>query len=168
MLDTRNNIYYVFSISNKISNKKEVIAMKLNKKAFTLVEVLAVVAILAILATLIIPSVTKYLKGGKEDYDENLKKQLILVAKNYYAENRDRLPKRNGSISSYVTLKELTSLKYTSKDFIDSKGNNCNNDSYVTAWLNDDNDKIDYYACMKCGEEKYYDDTEGTSCWKEL
>ena len=68
--------------------------MKLNKKAFTLVEVLAVVAILAILATLIIPSVTKYLKGGKEDYDENLKKQLILVAKNYYAENRDRLPKR--------------------------------------------------------------------------
>ena len=134
--------------------------MKLNKKAFTLVEVLAVVAILAILATLIIPSVTKYLKGGKEDYDENLKKQLILVAKNYYAENRDRLPKRNGSISSYVTLKELTSLKYTSKDFIDSKGNNCNNDSYVTAWLNDDNDNIDYYACMKCGEEKYYDDEE--------
>ena len=134
--------------------------MKLNKKAFTLVEVLAVVAILAILATLIIPSVTKYLKGGKEDYDENLKKQLILVAKNYYAENRDRLPKRNGSISSYATLKELISLKYTSKDFIDSKGNNCNNDSYVTAWLNDDNDNIDYYACMKCGEEKYYDDEE--------
>ena len=132
--------------------------MKLNKKAFTLVEVLAVVAILAILATLIIPSVTKYLKGGKEDYDENLKKQLILVAKNYYAENRDRLPKNSGSISSYVTLKELISLKYTSKDFIDSKGNNCNNDSYVTAWLNDDSDNIDYYACMKCGEKKYYDD----------
>lgn len=132
--------------------------MKLNKKAFTLVEVLAVVAILAILATLIIPSVTKYLKGGKEDYDENLKKQLILVAKNYYAENRDRLPKRNGSISSYVTLKELTSLKYTSKDFTDSKGNNCNNDSYVTTWLNDDN--IDYYVCMKCGEETYYDDED--------
>lgn len=135
--------------------------MKPNKKAFTLVEVLAVVAILAILATLIIPSVTKYLKGGKEDYDENLKKQLILVAKNYYAENRDRLPKVNGNISSYVTLKELISLKYTSKDFIDSKGNNCNNDSYVTAWLNDDNDNIDYYACMKCGEEKYYDDDDG-------
>mgnify|MGYP004553235217 FL=1 len=134
--------------------------MKLNKKAFTLVEVLAVVAILAILATLIIPSVTKYLKGGKEDYDENLKKQLILVAKNYYAENRDRLPKNSGSISSYVTLKELISLKYTSKDFIDSKGNNCNNDSYVTAWLNDDSDNIDYYACMKCGEEKYYDDED--------
>ena len=134
--------------------------MKLNKKAFTLVEVLAVVAILAILATLIIPSVTKYLKGGKEDYDENLKKQLILVAKNYYAENRDRLPKVNGNISSYVTLKELISLKYTSKDFIDSKGNNCNNDTYVTAWLNDSSDNIDYYACMKCGEETYYDDED--------
>ncbi len=70
MLGTHNHIYYVFSISNKIFNKKEVIAMKLNKKAFTLVEILAVVAILAILATLVIPSVTKYLKGGKEDYDE--------------------------------------------------------------------------------------------------
>ncbi len=160
MLGTHNHIYYVFSISNKIFNKKEVIAMKLNKKAFTLVEILAVVAILAILATLVIPSVTKYLKGGKEDYDENLKKQLILVAKNYYAENRDRLPKKDGSISSYVTLKELISLKYTSKDFIDSKGNNCNNDTYVTARLNLESDNIDYYACMKCGEEKYYDDDE--------
>lgn len=131
--------------------------MKLNKKGFTLVEGIAVVVILGILSVLIVPSVTKYLQGGKENYDENLKKQLILVAKNYYAENRDRLPKNSGNISSYVTLKELISLKYTSKDFIDSKGNNCNNDTYVTAWLND-SDNIDYYACMKCGEKKYYDD----------
>lgn len=133
--------------------------MKLNKKGFTLVEVIAVVVILGILAVLIVPSVTKYLQGGKDNYDENLKKELILVAKNYYSENKDKLPGRNGSTSSYVTLKELISLKYTSKDFIDSKGNSCNNDTYVTTWLND-NDNIDYYACMKCGTEQYYDSDE--------
>lgn len=51
--------------------------MNINKKAFTTVEVLAVVVILSILGTLIVPIVSEYLEKGKQEYNLELKNQLI-------------------------------------------------------------------------------------------
>ena len=51
-------------------------------RAFTLVEMLAVVVILAILVGLIVPSVSGYIAEGKKEYNISLKKQLLLAGKN--------------------------------------------------------------------------------------
>jgi len=61
---------------------------KLNNKGFTLVEVIAVVVILAILAILLVPNVSSLLnRGGNEAYD-NLKKSILVAAKEYVNDNR--------------------------------------------------------------------------------
>ena len=78
---------------------------KVNKKGFTLVEMLGVILVIAILAGIAIASITYYLNKGKDDYNEQLKEQLVISGKEYYANNKQLLPT---SISektySYVTV----------------------------------------------------------------
>ncbi|MGM9878832.1 MAG: prepilin-type N-terminal cleavage/methylation domain-containing protein [Bacilli bacterium] len=94
------------------SEKKE----NQNKKGFTMVEVLVVVAIIAVLATTIIPIVSNYIQKGKDDYNEKLKKQLLVSGKDYFTNNKVKLPVKtylgtykDGKDYSYVSLSELLS-----------------------------------------------------------
>lgn len=65
-------------------------------RAFTLVEMLVVVGIIAALMVTVIPMVSKYIKDGKNDYNEKLKSQLLLSGKDYYSNNKDKLPVKVG------------------------------------------------------------------------
>lgn len=81
--------------------------MKQKTNGFTLVEVLVVIVILAILSMTIIEGITKYMDTAKEEYNHQLKQQLLASGKNFYSENKKRIPsKTNYQKTDIVTLSE--------------------------------------------------------------
>jgi len=128
-----------------------------NKKAFTMVELLAVIAIIGILAGVTIPSISKYVRSSKEEYKEDVKKTLTLAGKNYYSEHKSEQPQKDGIYIKQITAKELATQKYITGTFQDADQNDCTNQSYVTAVY--EKDTINYYPCLIC-EEKNYITTE--------
>ena len=124
-----------------------------NKKAFTMVELLAVIAIIGILAGVTIPSISKYVSSSKEEYKENVKKTLTLAGKNYYSEHKSEQPQKDGIYIKQITAKELATQKYITGTFQDADQNDCTNQSYVTAVY--ENDTINYYPCLICKEKNY-------------
>ena len=63
----------------------------MNKKGFTLVELLAVIVILALIAIIAFPNVTKLIKGAKEDTNTVQFKVIEDTLKNYIAEHAAEL-----------------------------------------------------------------------------
>ena len=136
---------------------------KVNKKGFTLAELLISILILAVLAIFIIPNISDYIKISKDDYNSSVKRQMLLSGKNYYSENTNLLPKDSGGkVYDWVSAQKLASLKYTSKEFIDSEDRSCMPDSFVVAYNNGIG--VKYYACMKCGDKTYMSTTEKEIC----
>lgn len=135
---------------NKINN---------NNKGFTLIEILATVSILAILAIVIIPSISDGMKSSRDEYNSKLKKQLLIAGKLYFSENKQLLPKityENQRIEdiSYVTVSEMKSLNYLTKDFIDSDGDKCD-ESFVVATKHVLSTSVKYRSCLICGDKNY-------------
>ena len=136
----------------KETNKKD-------KKGFTMIEILIVVAIIAVLAITIIPMVSNYIQKGKDEYNEKLKNQLLVSGKEYYTNNKVKLPVKNylgvyknNKDYSYVTLPEIQSENYVSKDFVDADKRECSK-SYVYVRQNDDGKDYEWHACLICSGE---------------
>lgn len=140
-----------------------------NKKAFTLVELLAVVVILAIIMGIAAISVNMVLKKGKDGVYKNYESTLKGAAESYLIydymyENGDAMPGKNES-------KNVTYIYLRNNNFIDQlkdpNGGNCDS-SYVTIKRGEDvvvNDKfsneafssnydISYEVCLICTNYK--------------
>ena len=63
--------------------------MKMNRKGFTLVELLAVLAIIAIIGMIAIPNVISLMDNSKKDQMINDANRLISLMKNYVNSNRE-------------------------------------------------------------------------------
>lgn len=89
----------------------------MNKKGFTLVELLAVIVILAALALISTTSITKILKDSKEDLYNTQILALKSTVENWGSDNLDKLPESD--TCSYLTLKDLKEyglIDYNIKD----------------------------------------------------
>ena len=121
-----------------------------SKKGFTLVEILGVIVILGILALLVSTAIMRYFQEGKDTYNENLAKQLVLSAKSYYSDNKYLLPTEvSDTMYSFVTLPTMATENYITKEFTDSEGRECS-PSYVFVMQNPDTKDYEYYPCLKC------------------
>jgi prepilin-type N-terminal cleavage/methylation domain-containing protein len=78
----------------------------INKKGFTLVELLAVIVILGILITLGITTINRIIKNVSSDVFKLNEKNLALVAEDYYKMNSTLLP-QNINSQSMVNLDAL-------------------------------------------------------------
>ena len=135
--------------------------MHKNNKAFTIVEVLAVVVIIAILAGVTIPGISKYVSSSKERYDDSLNDQALVAGKDFYTDHKSRIPNTNSTkMTDVVTFKELASLKYLSKNFVDSDGRDCMDESFVM--VNNDGSGPKYTSCLICEGIKHY--SEDSTC----
>lgn len=60
----------------------------MNKKGFTLIELIGTIVILSLALVLIIPTVTNSIKKSVEDADASTKKSIEAAARNYVSDNR--------------------------------------------------------------------------------
>ena len=97
--------------------------MKLNKKGFTLVELLAVVVILLAISTVAVSSISAAIERNKEKQD-NAKIEVILNhARLYYQSHRNTLTNKYGKNRACIMLGDLSDLtdeekKYSSGELI--------------------------------------------------
>ncbi|MGN0992504.1 MAG: type II secretion system protein [Bacilli bacterium] len=121
----------------------------INKKGFTMIEILVVVAILSVLSVVVIGLITHYINKGKNEYDNSLENQFLLAGKDYYSNYPNELPKKTGE-SNFVSLAELKSLNIVKNDFVDSDNNKCSNADSLVMITNNGEKKYTYNACLVC------------------
>ncbi len=124
---------------------------KIKRSGFTLVEVLGALVIISILATLVIPKITEYMANAKQRYNEQLKGELLLAGKSYYADNKAELPTiKTPQKFNYVTVPTMTSNNYITKDFVDSNGNDCSSSYVHVRQKTLSSNKYIYTPCLIC------------------
>ena len=84
--------------------------MKLNRKGFTLVEVLAVVVILGIIMLIAIPNVNKLIIRNKKENCEAMKKNIINATKNYFSDYRYKVSVKIDDCTSENTQAKVLSI----------------------------------------------------------
>lgn len=90
---------------------------KINKKGFTLTEILAVIAILGVILAIAVPSYNSLSKKFEKAYYEKLEGSVLAAAKSYYKENAESRPAEL-LYSNVVTFSDLKE----SKNIDDIKG----------------------------------------------
>lgn len=83
---------------------------KINKKGFTLTEILAVIAILGVILAIAVPSYNSLSKKFEKEYYDKLEGSVLAAAKSYYKENAESRPAEL-LYSSVVTFSELIGNK---------------------------------------------------------
>lgn len=130
---------------------------KLNKKAFTLVELLGVIVILGILAGIAVPSFTSYLKKAQMDTYHNYEKSMESSAENYLLMNTGLIPNIGNTVK--ITADNLIKGKFLEK-ITDPEGSStsCNN-SYIEVLRkpNTENIGLKYKVCLICKRYKSKD-----------
>lgn len=93
----------------------------MKNKAFTLVELLAVITILALLALIALPAISKQMGNSKETLYNAQIKSIEESAKAWGADNLFKLPEDDACIT--VTLGYLKDLGYIDSSVINPKNN---------------------------------------------
>ena len=121
---------------------------KLNKKAFTLIEILATVTILGVLSVVAMVSVNKIIQNAKETHYTNAEDQLELAGQSYVQQHRSALPKAVGQ-KVKIPMEKLVNTNYIEqiKDYSD---NGCDmKNSYVQVFKYSQSD-YSYVAYLDC------------------
>lgn len=119
----------------------------MNKKGFTLVELLGVVAILVILSLIIVPIVDKNLKKSKDDMHIVQIEQIRLAAENFFSDNYDLRPDTGDYCS--ISVSNLILMDYLSEDITDPADGSSFDDTFVQI-MNVGNSNRDAYTYLVC------------------
>ena len=142
----------------------------MNKKAFTLIELLAVITILSIIILIVSISVSDMLKESKQELSEAQIKSIKEATKSWSSDNMDILPTNNDC--SFILLKDLKDNGLLDSKIINPKDNKSisnemkikisskigNNGKSILDYEVDSNDTRD---CTYIGSNLYVDLLEG-------
>lgn len=123
----------------------------MNKKAFTLTELIGVITILGLIAIIAFPPLLKQIKGTQSKIDEATEILITTGASNYIDENKNDFPKINGN-KYCITLQTLVNDNKVSKDLVDSEGNKLDLNKYVKVGIS--NNQYTYDIVDSCTEVK--------------
>lgn len=113
--------------------------MNLNKRGFTLVEVLTVIVIISLLGLIITIPVTRILKKSKNDLYNVELASIKSAAKSWGADNINMLPK--GDSCKYITIRDLKKYGNLDSNIIDPRDNTPMPDDLKIKILSEVNDK---------------------------
>ena len=121
------------------------------KKAFSLVELLAVIVIVGILAVIAIVGVSRYIDKSRSEKDNQNKNNTEMATKLFMQDNKDRLPVLIGD-SVKVDFGTLRSAGYLKEDVSNSKGEDCMEKSFVRVYKLSKSE-YSYYTYLYCGKD---------------
>ena len=127
----------------------------MNKKGFTMIELLAVIVILGLLLGVGIPAVNKVLANFRIDYYKKLEGTLATAGQEFISDKRYQKPTEL-MYSRVITKEELVNGKYID-EILDYKENECAGSYVVVAKIGDKH--YEYQACLKCETDEYETDT---------
>ena len=118
----------------------------MNKKGFTLIELISVLIILTVIAALIMPSIIKYLDRNRQKSSESVEQLLINNLELYNTDNEDDLWDENTKCIN-VDIEDLM------KSNQDINLGECllSNEGALT--IKKDDDGYKYYANITCGKD---------------
>ncbi len=130
--------------------------MKINKKGFTMLELLAVIIILGILMSLAYVGVSQYLNRARNTTYHDFEKSITTGVTNYLIDHSSSIPDEGGTLK--VDVDKLVCEGYI-EDLQDPRASSktCNLESYAIVVRNKDtssNMDIDYEACLVCNGYK--------------
>lgn len=122
--------------------------IKLNKKGFTLVELLVVIVLLVVIMSVAIPSITSSLERSKQkQYDSKM--ELILSAVDIYADRHKNSIGNNSIITIVNLIDDRLITKVEVKDPFNESRTICGYYSYINQeWVS---------ICNKDGTNLYYE-----------
>ena len=119
----------------------------MNKRAFTLTEVLTVIVILTIVVLVAVPTFNKYVINFEDNYYENLKNNVKYAGMEYFNENPVLLPDKAGFYSEVT--KDTLLASGIIDNVTDSEGNPCERFDVIVK--KNKNSDYEYEPCIKCG-----------------
>lgn len=114
----------------------------MNRKAFTLVELIAVIILISLVATIAIVPISKIIKDSKSDIYEAQVSQIVLAAQNWVSDHPMELPPYIEAANNKVdlTIDYLIEQEYLEDDVINpNDGEKIKGCSKVEISLNSDN-----------------------------
>ncbi len=131
-----------------------------NRNGFSLIEILGVITILGILSVMAIVAFSHLIENSKDEKLSQEKRTLLMAAKSYYQDNRDKLPKNIGD-DSYVYAKDLLKKNYLKEEIKNKKNESCMKESYVLVHKDKKVSYI-YRVYLYCGNEKPSENDENS------
>ena len=123
----------------------------MNKKAFTLIELIAVIVILAIIMMIGVTGYNYAIGNSKDNYYKTVEQELTLAGNDYFNNHRDLKPLNDGNEG--VSISDLINDGYID-DVKDDDGNSCleTNSDLGKVYTYFDGEKYNYVTCLKCGD----------------
>lgn len=124
----------------------------MNKKGFTLVELLAVIVLLGLIALIAAPAITGIIKQSKDSLSDSQKQSIEMSAKNWATDNMGKLPSNGNCI--LVKLSTLQSGGYADLEIKDPKTGKILTDSDITVKITRNNKQLIYEVSpenLSCG-----------------
>lgn len=125
----------------------------MNRKGFTLIELIVTIALLAVVSIISFVSITNIINDSKEKNCNNLVKSIKSATKDYISDNRytDELYMPNGSIKTEFNTSNIS--KYLNGDLVNPYDNKTiNDDIIIRVEYNSDNTPKNISVFYKNGE----------------
>ena len=119
----------------------------MNKKGFTLVELLTVIVIIGLISGIATVAYSKLISHNNPLFYKSLEENIELATNDYLLDHRDKTPIANSLTE--INLGDLEDEQYVEK-VIDIDGNKCSGKIIVFR----ENKKNKYEVCLDCGEYK--------------
>ena len=114
----------------------------MNKKGFTLVELLAVIVLLGLIALIAAPAITGIIKQSKDSLSDSQKQSIEMSAKNWATDNMGKLPSSGNCI--LVKLTTLQGGGYADLEIKDPKTGKILTDSDIIVKITRNNKQLIY------------------------
>ncbi len=116
----------------------------MNKKGFTLVELLAVIMVIALIAAFALPQVLTQFTNYSEGLSEKQKEMILEAGRAYVEENSATYSKTENSC---IPLQRLVDTEYLNADFVkDALGDNYNNVNSIKVTYRNSRFEVDLKA----------------------
>ena len=129
---------------------------RINKKGFSLVELLAVVVILGLIAAIGIGVTSNLVEKSKREKMESQKNTVTMSAQTYMQNNKNLVPKIIGE-TKIIRVSDLRAMNYLTEDIKNEKGESCMEKSYVRVYKLS-NTEYTYTPFLYCGSEEVPED----------